>query len=138
MEKPIYKTVSVRANMAQKMKKVTKSRQTGTKTITRTKGVFKKEEYEEEQPVYENYDEMVPTGEYVDTYIDIENFSNRIMEMCNTLYKDGYDVVNMSDIIDGRYRYDTWDGGLSESGWGYGFGYSVTDGVIITAKLRNI
>ena len=136
MEKPIYKTVSIRANMAPVMKEVTKNRQIGTKTIKKTKGVFKKEEYEEEQPIFENYKEMVPTGEYSDTSINIEEFSEMIMKVCNDLHSEGYDVINMSDIIDGRYQWDTIH--ILSEFTGYGFGYSVTDGMIVTAKLKDV
>ena len=133
--KPIYKTVSIKANMNPIMKKVTKTKQIGTKSVKKTKGIFKKEEYIEEMPVFEKYEDMVPTGKYSDIYIDIQEFSNRIMQVCNNLYEEGYDVINISTVINGRYKYDTeWS---TDGGAGYGFGYSVTNGVIITAKLRS-
>ena len=149
MNKQAYKTFWVRANMGKIKEKVTKKRQVGTNTVTKTKGLFKKETYDVEEPIYEEYSEWVPTGKNSDTFIDIEDFSERIMNACNELHADGYDIINISDIIDGRYKYNTWEGQNTHgtlgsggttwgAGWGYGYGYSVTDGVIITAKLKEL
>lgn len=72
------------------------------------------------------------------------------MEACNSLAEDGYEVVHISDVIDGRYQWKTWEGknshgvlghnGTTWGGlvWGYGYGYSVTDGVVITARLAKV
>ncbi|MGP9510887.1 MULTISPECIES: hypothetical protein [unclassified Halomonas] len=149
MPKEVYKTVSVRADMGDIKKKVTKQRQVGTRTVTKTKGILKKETYEVEEPIYEQYDEFVSTGERSDTFIDIEGFSKKIMDACNALANDGYEVVHISDVIDGRYHWQKWEGQNKHgsfgqngttwgAGWGYGYGYSVTDGVVITAKLKNV
>ena len=137
MKKPIYKTVSIKANMAPIMKKVTKNKKVGTKEVKKTKGFWNTEEYTEEEPVFEEYDEMLPTGKYSNTSIDIEEFSYSIMESCNQLFEDGYQVINISDITSGRYAYDR-SSNLNGAGWGFGYGYSVTDGVIITAKLKDL
>lgn len=140
----LYKTVWVRASMGELQEKVTKQRQTGTRKVTKTRGLFKKESYEVEEPVYEDYEEWVPTGKLSKTFIDIADFSERIMDACNLLAEQGYEVVHISDIIDGHFDYNTWQGSNRQAGsrswgagWGYGYGYSVTDGVIITAKLQN-
>ncbi len=50
---------------------------------------------------------MVPTGEYSDTYINIDDFAKRITDACNALDKNGYDVIKISEVIKGRYNY-TW------------------------------
>lgn len=76
-KKQKYKTVSVRADMGEIKEKVTKQRQNGTKTVTKTKGFLKKETYEVEEPFYEEYEEWVPTGKLSDTFIDIESFSQK-------------------------------------------------------------
>ena len=144
MTKPAYKTRWVRPAMGEIEKKVKKKRQTGTRVITKTKGLFKKETYEVEEPVYEEYEEWVPTGRLSDTYIDIEGFNQQIMDACNLLAAEGYEVVHISDVIRGHYQYNTWagenigHGRTWGAGWGYGYGYSVTDGVVITAKLVNV
>ncbi len=148
MSKPAYKTMWVRAEMGILKEKVKKNRQIGTNKVTKTKGFLKKESYDVEEPIFEEYEEWVPTGERSDTFIDIDGFSKKIMDACNSLAEEGYEVVHISDIIDGKFRYETKalenknSGVLSGSswggGWGYGYGYSVTDGVVITAKLRNV
>ena len=135
--------------MGEIKEKVIKKRQTGTRVITKTKGLFKKETYEVEEPVYEEYEEWVPTGRLSDTFIDIEGFNQQIMDACNLLAAEGYEVVHISDVIRGRYQWETWEGqndygnALSPkrtwgAGWGYGYGYSITHGVVITAKLVNV
>ena len=106
MEKPIYKTVSIKAYMNPIMKEVTRTRQIGTKPVTKTKGIFKKEKYIEEKPIYEKYEEIVPTGEYSHTHIDIQKLSNQIMQACNNLYEEGCNVISITDIINGKYKYD--------------------------------
>lgn len=123
--------------MAPLVKEVTKPKQTGTKTVTKTKGVFKKEEYLVEEPIYENITETTETGEYSDSFIDIENLSVKIEQACNDLDYEGYDIMNIFDVTSGRYSYDG-SYNLEGAGWGYGYGYSVTDGVIITARLKDI
>jgi hypothetical protein len=47
---------------------------------------------------------------------------------------DGYDVHSIIDIENGIHEFNT--GGSSAGDWGYGYGYSVTDGVVILGKLR--
>lgn len=149
MPKQAYKTVSVRADMGEIKEKVIKKRQTGTRTVTKTKGFLKKETFEVEEPIFEEYEEWVPTGKTSDTFIDIEGFSQKIMDACNSLAEEGYEVVHISDVIDGRYQWRKWEGENRHgtfgqngttwgAGWGYGYGYSVTDGVVITAKLINV
>ena len=142
-----YKTAWVRAEMWAETKKIKKKRQIGSRNVTKTRGLFKKESYQAEEPIFEEYDEWVHTGEISDTYIDIEIFSQKIMAACNALAAEGYDIVHISDIISGRYQYKTKEfsnrplGHLDSTaagGWGYGYGYSVTDGVVITAKLKTI
>ena len=149
MTKPAYKTLPIVAEMYEIEEKVIKKRQTGTRVITKTKGLLKKETYEVEEPVYEEYEEWVPSGRQSDTQIDIISFSRKIMDVCNLLAAEGYEVVHISDVIRGRYQYRTWEGQnirggpLTRSstwgaGWGYGYGYSITQGVVITAKLVNV
>ena len=128
----------VRANMADIKKKKNVKHQVGARKVTKTKGIFKKEEVEVEEPIFETREEWVSTGKKSDTYIDIEDFSIRITDACNKLHSDGYEVMQIISTIDGRYNYNTKAGDMGQIGygWGYGYGYSVTDGVVIIAKLR--
>ena len=146
MTKQAYKTRWVQTGMGEIKEKVIKKRQTGTRVITKTKGLFKKETYEVEEPVYEEYEEWVPTGRLSDVFIDLEGFNQQIMDACNLLAAEGYEVVHISDVIRGEFNWDTWKGenqagGFRSTwgaGWGYGYGYSITHGVVITAKLVNV
>ena len=146
MNKKVYKTVWVRADMGKEFEIVTKKRQVGIKQVTKTKGFLGRDTYVVDEPIYEEYDERVPTGKLSDIFIDIEGFSEKIMDACNSLADDGYEVVHISDVIDGRYSFATrelenknpgaFQGTTWGGGWGYGYGYSVTDGAVITARLK--
>ncbi len=145
-ENPTYIYHWVRANMAEIKERKTVKEQVGTKTVTKTKGVFKKKEIEVEEPVIETREEWVPTGEFSDTNIDMDDLSRRITDACNGLDEKGYDVLSITPILEGRYSYKTRAGGTGNVatgstggwGWGYGYGYSLTDGVVIIGKIKNI
>ncbi len=67
-------------------------------------------------------------GEKEITYIGqcaIGTLSDNINTTCNDMCEDGYDVISILPITRGSY------GGIGDSR----YGFSVTDGVIITAKL---
>lgn len=61
---------------------------------------------------------------------DIADLAARIEAACNELHNEGYDVISILPSV----------GGHSEKGavnqGGYGFGFSVTDGAVITARRR--
>ena len=76
-----------------------------------------------------------------------------IAQHCNQLYDDGYDVISIfplnsgraaevsaeaAEMVQGRTYQDDTESEESESNYyvDTGVGYSVTDGVIITARLR--
>lgn len=71
---------------------------------------------------------VAQTGE---VFVNIKELASAIAEMGNNFMENGYDVIHILPINSGHYGYRR---GSSELG-GYGFGYSVTDGVIITGKL---
>lgn len=118
-------------------------RQTGVQVVQKKKGIFSSETIDVEEPIYEEVVERVPTGKYSDKYIDIDDFAKRITEACNSLHQDGYDVINITDVIEGRYNYEyqanghRMDNHCSGGGFGYGYGYSLTDGVVIIGKKRD-
>lgn len=122
----------------QKVKK-----QVGVRTIEKKKGIFSSKVIEIEEPVFKEVVEMVPTGEHSDTYINIDDFAKKITDACNDLDKNGYDVIKISEVIGGRYNY-TWgnyanshvSSGAASTCYSYGYGYSVTDGVVIIGKMR--
>jgi len=58
-------------------------------------------------------------------YCAMSRLSKKIDDVCNDLYCDEYEVISITPIIRGDW------GSVSDGGCGF----SVTDGVIITAKL---
>ena len=75
---------------------------------------------------------------YSDRWIDGERLANDIAEAVSRLNDEGFEVVSLTPITSGEYKYqwnqqdggDNWGG----SGYGYGYGYSYTEGVTIVAK----
>jgi hypothetical protein len=112
-------------------------RKTGVRKVQKSKGLFSADIIEVEEPIYETLTENVPTGERSDTYIDIGDFSRRIAEACNGLHENGYDVIKITEVIDGRYHWGNYCGSSNgNAATCYSYGYSVTDGVIIIGKKR--
>lgn len=130
----------VRAGMSPLYKKQKVKRQVGVRQVEKRKGLFSSEKQVVEEPVYETVDEHVPTGKYSDCYIDIDDYARRITKACNELDEEGYDIVKISEVIEGSYYGDakpaSGAGGAIRGGYGYGYGYSVTDGVVIIGKRR--
>ncbi|MBA3068828.1 MAG: hypothetical protein FP825_10135 [Hyphomonas sp.] len=61
---------------------------------------------------------------------DLADLSAQIETACNSLHKEGYDVISILPSVSGHSE----KGVISQGG--YGFGFSVTDGVVITARRR--
>ena len=112
----------------------------GTKKVKQVTGILKKEEVEVEQPVFEIEREWVNTGRVSDVQIDVDQFATDITDACNALDAEGYEVVNITPVVRGQYQHQHKEGNLKKgtgfTSYGLGFGYSVTDGVIILGKRR--
>lgn len=74
---------------------------------------------------------LVQTG-FSDSQIDTERLTMDLQEAIAHLNKDGYDVVNVTEVISGRYAHKHDYG--AGYGWGYGYGYSYTDGLMVIAR----
>jgi hypothetical protein len=116
-------------------------RQTGVRKVQKKKGIFSSAIVEVDEPIYEEVIEKVPTGKHSDTYINIDDFARRMTDACNDLHEKGYDVIKITEVIEGRYnyaydKYGTGFNGAAPTCYSYGYGYSVTDGVVILAKKR--
>ncbi|MFN4025729.1 MAG: hypothetical protein ACK4MQ_12940 [Hyphomonas sp.] len=61
---------------------------------------------------------------------DIAELSALIETACNDLHAEGYDVISILPSVSGHSER-----GVINQG-GYGFGYSITDGAVITARRR--
>ncbi len=75
-----------------------------------------------------------------DKTIDIVRLNEDINQEVERLNNSGYEIISITPITSGEYKYDykapTINAGSRASyGWGYGFSY--TSGVIITAKKIN-
>lgn len=61
---------------------------------------------------------------------DIADLAAQIETVCNRLHEEGYDVISILPSVSGHSE----KGVISQGG--YGFGFSVTDGAVITARRR--
>lgn len=142
-EELTYTSRWVRANMATLYEEKKVKRQVGVRKVQKKKGMFSSEMIEVDEPIYEESIEKVPTGKSSETYIGIDDFAQRITAACNKLYEEGYDVIKVTEVIAGRYdhnwgKYHDSTNGSASTCYSYGYGYSVTDGVVILGKKREV
>lgn len=132
----------VRAQMLPLFEQKTVRKQVGVRTIQKKKGLFSSAIVEIEEPIFEEVVERVPTGKHSERFIDMDDLAKRITEACNDLDASGYDVIKISEIVGGWYDFKylangtRGDNHCSGGGYSYGYGYSVTDGVVIIAQKR--
>lgn len=133
-----YRTLYVSTQMGEVHHKKKVRTQVGVHKHTRTEGLFSKKEVEVEEPIYEDVDEWVPTGQISDTFIEPLNFASSIEDACNRLADAGYEVHSILPVIRGAYNWHERgvSSALSGVSGGYGYGYSFTDGAVITGRLR--
>lgn len=90
-----------------------------------------------EMPVMEMRKVDIPIRQ-PDTRVDLDKLAAAVDAACNELDEAGHEIVAVNPIQSGRYaaqeRRDEQYG--KPLGWAYGYGYSVTDGMLITARLR--
>ena len=117
------------------------------KTVKVATGEKKKGFFGGDKEVTKNETQWVETGGASDCEIDGERLAAEIEAAINTLNNEGYEVVDISQVVSGRYNFDTksdtkWKidtgprpfaGGWGW-GWGYGYGFSYTEGVTIIAR----
>ena len=138
-QRPIYKNVAVRPRMLDVGEWKTIRRRVGTKKVIKSMGIFNKKEVEVDEPIYESERQWISTGKQSDVQIDLENFGQQIEDACNALYSEGYTVISITGVLRGNYQYKEQQGKIQKGngylGHAFGFGYSVTDGVVIIGKL---
>lgn len=61
---------------------------------------------------------------------DLAELATLIETACNTLHEEGYDIISILPSVSGHSE----KGVMSQGG--YGFGFSITDGAVITARRR--
>lgn len=138
--KPAYRHVVVRPPMEDIGEWKTIKKQVGMKTIKKKAGVFSKRDIEVPEPIYETSREWVPSGRQSDVQIDLIQFGQMIEQACNNLDEAGYNVISIMPVTRGNYQYKD-GGGVLKKGTGsiqssFGFGYSVTDGMVIVGRLK--
>ena len=123
-QKPIYRTIYVTVPMGEGMDLVVNDVQTGTEKIERNKGLFSLEKEQEEIPIYEEMEELVPNGRISDVDADLDMFSRDYEDACNQLYQEGYDIISVQPILRGVHRHEYNSGymkkGTGEGGFGFG------------------
>lgn len=138
-QKSIFRNITIRPRMMEVGDWKTIRRRVGTKRVVKNMGIFNKKEIEVDEPVYESERQWVPTGKQSDVQIDAEHFGQMIENACNDLHSEGYDIISITPIVRGNYQYKEQSGilkkGTGSIGHSFGFGYSVTDGVVIIGKL---
>lgn len=61
---------------------------------------------------------------------DIGELAALIETACNALHEEGYDIISILPSVSGHSE----KGVMSQGG--YGFGFSITDGAVITARRK--
>jgi hypothetical protein len=72
-----------------------------------------------------------------DKDIDIVRLNLDINNEIEKLNNSGYEVISITPITSGEYKYDYSVLTSYKIGYGWGYGFSYTSGVIITAKKLN-
>jgi len=135
----MYKSIWVKAHFLKKGKWVTKKKEDGYRTEMVEKGFLKKRQVEKRIPIYKDVKEWIVTS-ISDSEIDGEKLTIDINNAIELLHNDGYEVMNVTPVISGRYKYDYADPIIRSSnklGYGWGYGFSYTEGVNIIAKKTN-
>lgn len=133
-----YVTHWLSAKYQELTKKQTVKVKIGSRTVQKKKSMFSSEMVDVEEDILEERETWVGTGKFSDRRIDMGDLARRIQETCNSYWKDGYEISQKFETIEGNYNYEAKSGGSVGNawGWGYGYGYSVTDGVILLFKRR--
>ncbi len=131
------KSIWVEAPFKEKGRWKTEKVQVGTTVKKIEKGLFNKKLVDKVVPVYEDQQTWEVLNRS-DCEIDGRKFSQNIYETIAELESEGYEVVSVTPVTSGRYAYDYKDpvinaGSRASYGWGYGFSY--TEGVNILARL---
>ena len=146
MSKPAYVSRVIWAEMRPNYVTRTTQVQVGTHQVEKRKSLFSSEKVLVDEPLYEERHEQVPEG-VSDTHADGEKLAADIQATLNELDAEGYDILSLMPLSSGRYQVEKESGtgfinipggGGGEIPWAsnYAWAYSVSDGVIVTARLR--
>lgn len=102
-------------------------------------GETKKGLFGGEKPVTVKKKRWVELNEWSDEKIDGNRLTRDLEKALNQLESEGFEVMNITPVLSGKYSWT----GYSRSGAGSGaadtcasWGFSITEGVVVTAKKR--
>ncbi|MCI6153186.1 MAG: hypothetical protein MR673_08695 [Fusobacterium perfoetens] len=112
-------------------------------------GRFEKGLFGKQKEIFEEKKVWVTTG-YSDCLIDGELLTDDINRAITKLNNEGYEIVSITPITSGSYRYQYDAGNITSSkrilheteavrgtsGYGFGYGFSYTESVIILARKK--
>lgn len=116
-------------------------------TVQVPTGETKKGFFGGEKAVYAKQQQWQQTG-WSDCLVDGQRLSQDIAQAIDALNRDGYELVAISPITSGTYFYQFNDQGITSSprilrdtekvsgggSYGFGYGFSYTEGVTLIAK----
>lgn len=92
-----------------------------------------------EKPVMVKKKRWIETNENSDCVIDGKKLAEDMQTTMNSLEQEGFEIIGLSEVLSGNYNWKNY----SNSGAGNGgastcasWGFSVTEGIVITAKKR--
>jgi hypothetical protein len=122
----MIKTVFIASHSPRRTKEITQKIATGE---TR-KGLFGGE-----KQVFKKAKVHVETDEMADHMVDGARLAHDIEMAATALVSEGYEIISTMPIIGGRYSWQKYGASIGSSAdTAVSWGYSKTDGVIITAK----
>ncbi|MCR4305184.1 MAG: hypothetical protein NUV63_13360 [Gallionella sp.] len=102
-----------------------------TETRMVEKGLFNKKQVQEEVPIFEDRQVWKVTGTS-DREIDGKRLSTDVEQAIAALLSEGYNISCVIPVISGEYKSDFGPQAMSAgSNYGWGYGYSFTEGVTI-------
>ena len=109
-------------------------------TVQVATGEKKRSFFGGETEITRNATQWQQTG-WSDCEIDGERLARELQVAIDKLNHEGYSVISVSPITSGHYDYKyqpngTLAGSCSGGGFGYAYGYSVTEGLIVIAHRQ--
>lgn len=101
-------------------------------------GEIKKGIFGGEKPVMVKKKRWVETNENSDRWIDGKKLAEDMQATMNSLEQEGFEIIGLSEVLSGNYSWTEYASGLGNSAVSTcaSWGFSTTEGIIITAKKR--
>ncbi len=128
---PMIVTRYVRARMEPIFRIEKTKNQIGTRKVLKRKGLVGKR-VEVEEPVFEEI--RHETGDFSDVRVDYQQLTEMLEQVCEEMERAGYNVISITPINEGNYRYKSDSNASSTLAWAWGYGYSLTRGAVIVGR----